>query len=123
MAQGPKPPRVQRDHYARTSYLLQVAAFHMGESNPALARAMARNLRLVARRTVLRLLPYMKRQLCKKCDSLWVPGLTVTVRLESVPLSPKADVLVYSCLGCDAQRRFPIGKDPNYELFCDRAAL
>lgn len=117
----PKVPRVSRDHYARAAYLLQTAAFHTVQGDTAMARTMARSVGLVAKRTVLRVSPHVKRQICAKCSAVWVPGLTVTMRVESLAREvPAADVLVHQCMGCGHKRRFPIGKDREYELHCDK---
>ena len=115
MAKHVKLPKVSKDPYARTSYLFQVASYHI------MARLMARTVDLVLKRTVLKLLPHLKRLMCKKCSSVLVPGLTMSVEIEnSLKSSAKADVLVHTCLTCQKQKRFPIGKDREYELFCDK---
>ncbi|KAF3992129.1 hypothetical protein FT663_01264 [Candidozyma haemuli var. vulneris] len=122
MAKAVKLPRVSKDHYARTSYLYQAANAHLQNGNPVLARAMARNVDQVAKRTVLKLSPHLKRSICKKCHSLMLPGLTMAIYMEneSKKNSPKADVLVLTCNQCSTPKRFPIGKCRDYELFCDK---
>ena len=127
MAKQQKPPKVHKDHYARTSFLFQAANFYASHGNPIMSRMMLRSVDLVAKRTVLRVLPHIKRQVCKKCSSVLIPGLTMTVNIENTlkdpANSPKADIMVFQCLECDTQKRFPIGKDPSYELHCDKNAL
>ncbi|EEQ41447.1 putative ribonuclease P subunit [Clavispora lusitaniae] len=121
MAKHVKLPKVSKDPYARTSYLFQVASFHTAQKNHIMARSMARTVDLVSKRTVLKLSPHLKRLMCKKCSSVLVPGLTMSVEIEnSSKSSAKADVLVHTCLTCQKQKRFPIGKDREYELFCDK---
>ena len=116
-----KPPKVQKDHYARASYLFQAANFHTMHGNLELALMMTRGVDLVSKRAVLRLLPHLKRGICKKCKALLVPGLTMLQIVENLLNgSPKSDVLVRTCHRCKTTRRFPIGKDSNYQLHCDR---
>uniref|UniRef100_A0A0L0NUH9 Uncharacterized protein n=1 Tax=Candidozyma auris TaxID=498019 RepID=A0A0L0NUH9_CANAR len=125
MAKAVKLPRVSKDHYARTSFLFQAANTHLQKGNSILSRAMARNVDQVAKRTVLKLLPHMKRSMCKKCNSLMVPGLTMTLRVENELKkgSAKADVLVVTCNECSTTKRFAIGQKRDYQLFCDRATV
>lgn len=111
--------RVQKDHYARVSYLFQAANLCAETGNTTLARALNRKLDLVLKRTVLRLLPHLKRKLCRKCFSPLIPGLTMTIALERH--SEKApELLVHTCGFCQHKKRFPVEK--NYTLFCDANA-
>lgn len=87
---------------------------------------MARNVDLVSKRTVLKLLPHMKRTMCKKCFLVLIPGLTLSMRIENTlkdGKSDKADVLVHGCLQCNNEKRYPIGKDREYRLFCEREGV
>lgn len=121
MAKNVKLPRVSKDPYLRTSYLLQVAGFYASHKNPVMARLMSRNVDLVLKRTVLKLLPHLKRVMCKNCSIILIPGLTMTMEVENtLKHSEKADVLVHTCLSCKTRKRFPIGKDRNHRLFCDQ---
>lgn len=124
MAKNVKLPRVSKDPYLRTSYLFQVASFHASHKNPVMARVMSRNVDLVLKRTVLKLLPHLKRVMCRKCSGLLIPGLTMAIEVENpLKTSDKADVLVHTCLSCHTKKRFPIGKDRNHQLFCDREVV
>lgn len=125
MSKTVKLPRVSKDHYARTSYLYQVANYHLQNGDPILARSMARNVDQVSKRTVLKLLPHLKRSMCKKCNSILIPGLTMSMVVENdlKKQSEKADVLVFTCNGCSESKRFPIGKCRDYKLFCDKPGV
>lgn len=127
MAKQVKLPRVSKDHYARVSYLYQVASFYAGQGLPVMSRMMSRNVDLVSKRTVLKLLPHLKRTMCKKCSTMLIPGLTMTAEIvndlkdkENRGKSPRADVLVHRCLQCGNHKRYPIGKDPDHRLFCEK---
>lgn len=123
---GPiKAPKVipHKDHYARISYLYQTGnKFCLLPKYQLLSRGYGRNLDLVAKKAVLKLSPALKRTLCKRCNILLVPGLTMCMKIEneSKEKSPHNDVLVHTCLECDEKRRFPVGKDRQYELFSER---
>lgn len=113
--------KLAREPYARSSYLFQAAAYHLTHGNPELARMMGRGVDLVSKRAVLRMLPHLKRKMCKKCKIVLIDGLTMAQEIENLLKdSPKADVLVHTCLVCKTKKRFPIGKNPSYELHCDK---
>lgn len=121
-----KPPKLipHKDHYARISFLYQSSALLAARSGPqnALSRALARNVDLVSKKTVLKLTPLMKRTICKKCHLYLIPGLTMTMHIENLSKAkqPHNDVLVHTCSHCHTHRRFPVGKDRDYILFSER---
>lgn len=112
-----------KENYARISYLHQVSS-HLA-LNPqylALSRGILRTASLVLKKTVLKLTPALKRSLCKGCDTILIPGLTMSMSLENTSkgVLPHADILQYRCLSCAAVKRFPVGKDRHYVLFSER---
>ncbi|KAK6205033.1 RNAse P Rpr2/Rpp21/SNM1 subunit domain-containing protein [Scheffersomyces amazonensis] len=113
----------QKDHYSRISYLLN-ATNHFTSSSKynILSRGYARNLDLVAKKTVIKLTPALKRSLCKKCNTFLIPGLTLTVFIENESKSKAShnDVLVHQCLYCHSKKRFPIGSNRDYVVFSER---
>ena len=75
-------------------------------------RYLISNLRHVAQKSQIRLCPSLKRSLCKRCDSLLIPGITSTVGLENKSRNgskPWANVHVVDCQVCGAQKRFHVG--------------
>lgn len=73
------------------------------KTNPQLAQryiAMARKIAMAAR---LCLPAVYKRQICKKCNALLVPGETSRVRLKS----KREPHVVITCLNCGSQTRIP----------------
>lgn len=121
---GPKPPKSvpHKDHYARISYLYQAAGHFAGsEKYGILSRALARNVDLVSKKTVLKLTPALKRTLCKRCNSLLVAGLTMAVSIENKAKNQQDvnDVLVHSCTRCGTVKRFPVGRNRDYVLFSE----
>jgi ribonuclease P protein subunit RPR2 len=70
------------------------------------------HLRSVSLKGQIRLSPAMKHSICKRCDSLLVPGSTSSVRLENKSRGgkkPWANVLIVTCCLCSAVKRFPVG--------------
>lgn len=114
------------DGYARISYLYQASTqLSLHEKYLILSRALARNMSLVAKKTVLRLSPHMKRTICKSCNTILTPGISMSPRLENKSRRKAShnDVLVYECNHCKTKKRFPIGKDREYELYVDTHAV
>lgn len=67
--------------------------------------------------------PHIKRSICKKCDRVQIPGYTMTTRLQNHSKNQKkanSDVLEQTCTGCGYIKRYPVGKNLDYELWCDR---
>lgn len=123
-----RAPKVipHKDHYARISFLYQASnKFCLQPKYQILSRGYGRNLDLVAKKTVLKLSPALKRTLCKKCDMLLIPGLTMTMKIEneSKAESHHNDVLVHTCIKCGEKRRFPVGKNRHYDLFSEREGV
>ncbi|KAF2839794.1 Rpr2-domain-containing protein [Patellaria atrata CBS 101060] len=73
--------------------------------------------RITARKAVVRISPSVKRTMCKRCDTLLVPGKTSRLRIENASKGgskPWADVLVVECLECGMLKRFPVGQNSNF---------
>jgi ribonuclease P protein subunit RPR2 len=83
-----------------------------GMVNLPLARLYAAQLREVSLKSQIRLSSDLKRSLCKRCNTLQMPPLTATTRVENLSRGGKkawADVLVVQCNACSTEKRFPIG--------------
>lgn len=121
--QQPKKPKVipHRDHYARISYLAQASQL-MGDCNEGLSRCYTSTMTTVAKKTVLRLSPHLKRTVCKKCSRKLTPT-NCDIELENLSKlqSSKANVLIYTCK-CGTAKRFPVGKKEDYKLWADTAS-
>lgn len=113
-----------REYYARMSHLYQISnKFTTTHSEyQILARGYNRSLDLIAKKTTTKLSPHLKRTICKKCNTFLIPGLTVTIYIENLSKQKqkRADVLINKCSNCGECKRFPIGKNQDYELFVDR---
>lgn len=120
-----KPPKSipHKDHYQRISFLYQSSGLFANlEKYQVLSRALARNVDLVSKKTVLKLTPAMKRTICKKCHTNLIPGINMKIRIENLSKKQleKSQVLVHQCNNCLEQKRFPIGKNKDYKLFSER---
>ncbi|KAK9372051.1 RNAse P Rpr2/Rpp21/SNM1 subunit domain-containing protein [Lipomyces chichibuensis] len=124
-----------RDQYLRTSFLYQASvlmantaittpefAVTATSATAPLARYYASQMKSVARKSVIRLDPNMKRFICKRCDTVLIAGRTcaIAVENESVAKVPHADVLTHTCKVCGGQKRFPIGKKKDFVVFTER---
>ncbi|KAH0555684.1 hypothetical protein GP486_006371 [Trichoglossum hirsutum] len=84
--------------------------------NLPLSRHLLSNLRTVSLKGQIRLLPSIKRSICKRCASLLIPGSSSTFRVENKSRGgkkPWADVLVVRCNACGTEKRFPVGAGRN----------
>lgn len=81
-------------------------------SSPKPPLYLASHIRSVSRKSQVRLSQDIKRSLCKRCDTLLIPGKTSDSKLENLSYEgrkPWADVLVIQCKTCGAEKRFPVG--------------
>ncbi|CAG8790171.1 43883_t:CDS:10 [Gigaspora margarita] len=64
---------------------------------------------------ILRIDPSIKRTLCKRCDSVLLPGVTSQIRIKSKP-EPQLQMM---CTQCGTARGYPIRK--GYQLFSEKS--
>lgn len=77
-----------------------------------LALELGSDLQQVSRKGQLRLAVDLKRSMCKSCNTVLIPGRTVSQTIENPSKGgrkPWADVLVVTCLICGGKKRFPVG--------------
>ncbi|KAJ2090116.1 Ribonuclease P protein subunit p21 [Coemansia sp. RSA 1813] len=79
------------------------------------ARFYTKEMRQVARKSVLRISPHIKREICKSCASPLVPGVSCSTRVKG---HKKGRRVITTCLYCGCQRR--LMADPQHELFVDK---
>lgn len=74
------------------------------------SRAYISQLRGISLKTQLRLPQELKRSICKRCDTLLVPGANCTQELRNASREgkkPWADVRVVRCTTCGTEKRYP----------------
>ncbi|KAK2169877.1 hypothetical protein LSH36_6g05074 [Paralvinella palmiformis] len=111
---GNSTKNMQRgDIFSRVNFLYQAAhaALIASPRDLTLTRTYVQSLKAVAEKSVLRLDPSLKRNLCKKCYMLLVPGITCTVRVKS----KRQKHVVVRCLDCGTVKRFNL--DVSHRLW------
>ncbi|CAK9437227.1 uncharacterized protein LODBEIA_P16050 [Lodderomyces beijingensis] len=118
-----------KENNTRLTYLYQLSNMFTTSTTSTtrnsasiLARGYDRNFDLIAKKTVSKISPNVKRTMCKRCHCLLVPGLTMSMRIENLSKTKdeKSDVLIYECLQCGQCKRFPVGRDREYVPFHER---
>ena len=90
----------------------QDAAQRLSMTHAPMARQLLSQLRGVSLKSQIRLSPAIKHSVCKRCDTLLVPGPTSKRWIENPSKGGKkswADVLVIQCDLCSTEKRFPVG--------------
>ncbi|KAH6569754.1 hypothetical protein BASA50_009749 [Batrachochytrium salamandrivorans] len=121
-----RPPKAQHmDCMHRLNFLYQAAHLYtvkqhgpntapQTRSVAGLSRLLGQQMKLVAKKLVIRLDPHIKRTICKKCHGALVPGISSTVRTGAEP-SKKLEI---TCLYCNTIRT--LGINPRHVLFNDK---
>ncbi|KAF8274578.1 RNAse P Rpr2/Rpp21/SNM1 subunit domain-containing protein [Lactarius quietus] len=65
----------------------------------------ARSMRLIGQKTTVKMDPSVKRTLCKGCDTVLIPGLSATVRVNGS--KNHRHLVTTSCLRCKLSRQIP----------------
>lgn len=87
----------------RIQVLFQQAA-RVNKANPTLAQRYVTTARKIAMSARMRLPTSYKREICKNCNALLVPGWNCRVRVK-----PRREThVVVTCLSCGGQTRFPV---------------
>jgi len=70
-----------------------------------IGRGYIRAMRLIGQKTTVKMDPTVKRTLCKGCDTVLIPGLSATVRVNGS--NNHRHLVTTSCLRCKSSRRIP----------------
>ncbi|KAL3877279.1 hypothetical protein ACJMK2_035011 [Sinanodonta woodiana] len=91
--------------FHRINYLYQAAFLCMKTTpeNLGLCRFYIETIKTIAKKEVLKLHPYMKRNFCKRCCVLLIPGVSAKLRTRS----KRQKHTVITCLECGNIRRYP----------------
>ncbi|KAJ1931844.1 Ribonuclease P protein subunit p21, partial [Linderina pennispora] len=109
----------QRETYERMNFLYQSAQFYAQlsqNSNPEtsllpLARFYSKEMRSIARKSVSRLSPHVKRGICKVCSTPLLPGISCTKRASRGAKRPRVTT---TCTYCGTHKSLP--SNPDYVL-------
>lgn len=80
--------------------------------NIAFSRYLSSHLHGISLKGQICLSSKIKHSICRKCQSILVPGRSSTATIENLSRGgkkPWADVLVVECNACNSKKRFPIG--------------
>lgn len=119
---APKKGFTGKDAFARMNFLYQASALcssFSSRNSKKVASYYGSVFKNVAKKSVVRAEPEIKRSLCKGCCALLVPGDNVRISLKKKP-SPR---LVWTCLCCSTIKRFGVRKDYKTWLECDEAVV
>ncbi|XP_029938859.1 ribonuclease P protein subunit p21 [Salarias fasciatus] len=107
-----------KEAFQRLNFLYQAAhcVLTQNPENVELARFYCFTQKTITRRLVLRQDPSVKRNFCKKCCSLLIPGLTATTRQKK--LRGKNRFTVIKCVLCGQSKTFL--NNPDHSLWVDR---
>jgi ribonuclease P protein subunit RPR2 len=87
----------------RIAILFEQAA-QQRKTDPQLAQSYIRTARKIAMAARVRLPQMYRRQICKNCNTLLIPGETSRVRVRS----KREPHMVITCLNCGSQTRIPL---------------
>ena len=103
-----------KDAFQRMNFLYQ--ASHLILARPKITGDLpayyGSSMLTVAQKSVLKIEPYVKRDLCKGCGNLLKPGLSVKIRVRS-------GKLVCTCLRCGTIKRFHTKR--GYKIWIERS--
>lgn len=101
----------KKDEYTRITYLYQMSCA-LQSKYPQLARGYSKSGTVISKKSVLKMTPAMKRSICKKCNTVMIPGMSMRIRMENESRGKHAkhDMLIYECIKCGCVKRFPVGK-------------
>ena len=91
-----------KDALTRMNYLYQLAYEALKLNNQPLARFYIYTMKGISKRLVIKLDKSIKTTICKHCDLLLVPGITMKVRVSS----KRETHIVETCLYCNNQKRY-----------------
>ncbi|KAG7443158.1 Rpr2-domain-containing protein [Guyanagaster necrorhizus] len=108
-----------KDIIQRLNFLYQASVYLNGVTSQApprrkkqkrvttcdLSRNYVSSMKTVGQKTTVKMDPSVKRTICKGCDTILVPGSTVTIRVNKSP--SHGHLMVYTCTHCRTSRRIP----------------
>ncbi|KAK0485338.1 Rpr2-domain-containing protein [Armillaria luteobubalina] len=120
-----------KDIIQRLNFLYQASVYLNGVTSQSprrrkrvttgdLSRSYVTSMKVVGRKTVVKMDPSVKRTICKRCNTILVPGSTVTIRANKS--ASHGHVMAYTCTHCKTTRRIPAppGKKvpSEHAVFC-----
>ncbi|PSN55595.1 hypothetical protein C0J52_04043 [Blattella germanica] len=91
-------------HLQHTNFMYQSAHLALMKGQHSMSDYYTSMVMSIARKSLFKIDPQMKRGVCKGCDRLMVPGMTAQVRIIKKPLK----YIQLKCLQCFTVKKFPM---------------
>lgn len=96
----------------RINYLYQLSTT-LGEQCPGLSSTYNSMLKGICQKNLLKIDPEMKRNICKRCNTMLIPGKTVTCRT----IKKSKGMIKWTCKFCGESKLFK--KNNNYCMWSE----
>jgi len=103
-------------HQNRINYLYQLSTT-MGEHCPGLSSTYNSILKGLSQKSLLKIDPEMKRNICKKCNTMLIPGKTVICRT----IKKSKGMIRWTCIFCGKSKTYK--KSDNYCMWSENPNL
>ncbi|KAG6441955.1 hypothetical protein O3G_MSEX002097 [Manduca sexta] len=104
------------DSFQRMNYLYQISK-HVVEKNAALSSYYNTLMINLAKKSVLKIHPDIKRQVCKKCRCMLVNNVSAKMKFKS---KKKSKIIEWTCNTCNTKKSFPADKNNQKTLWLER---
>lgn len=98
----------------RINYLYQLSTV-LGEQCPGLSSVYNSMLKGICQKNLLKMDPEMKRNICKRCNTMLIPGKTVTCRT----IKKSKGMIKWTCTFCGKSKMFR--KNNNYCMWSENS--
>ncbi|ESO06061.1 hypothetical protein HELRODRAFT_143376, partial [Helobdella robusta] len=106
----------KRDAFLRLNFIFQAAHTMLKQTpkNDNLIKFYGDLFKSISKKNVIKIHPEIKRQFCKKCSMLLIPGLSCSTRIQKLK-KHKQKVQVVECLSCKTTKNFIV--NPYHQLW------
>ncbi|XP_041969371.1 ribonuclease P protein subunit rpr2-like [Aricia agestis] len=104
------------DTFQRINFLYQLSK-EVVEKNPALSVYYDNLVINIAKKSVLKIHPDIKRQICKKCRCMLVDKKSSEIKLKT---KNKLKFISLKCTVCGYERRFPADKNKDHRVWLEK---
>ncbi|XP_028168722.1 ribonuclease P protein subunit p21 [Ostrinia furnacalis] len=104
------------DPFQRMNFLYQISKF-IADKNPALSSYYGNLMGNVAKKTVLKIHPELKRQFCKKCKCILIDNVSAKMKIKTIKNSK---VMQWTCNTCGTKRVLPADKGKDHRIWYEK---
>ena len=111
---GKKDLNESSSYIHHVNYMYQCAHFALSKGHTAVSNYYLDLTSAIARKSLLKMEPNVKRNICKGCSGLLIPGLTANVHIVKKP----PGFIHWKCTLCHTLKRFRAERNykPQFEL-------